>query len=452
MSLLSSERGFFVPSLLRRENTPPEREIYARILHAYRQWNVREGGRIIDFDLTAGPEYHEEVARGFSQQMTPEDRLHMEKVLDDLIGKMVSTQPSSPEHKHYLEFLIARGEASSWFLKRLRNEVNGLPYIEKTNGGTHEETKDSYLGPKRDQLLELADSSEILVNSPDEYLRWGEKKRLSNEETKEHIRQAVRESLRKIERFTGQPVDLEYDIESVKENKYYYAWSRTNWETLEFVLQLNFYKTKIWTPGKAEELANHEVVEHLRRMNDWRSRIKSGKMPDVVGQTIVHGPESVVEEGLALTITHFVPEIYEGLSKEGKFQVDASILRYLVYGNVSLQLNGPNRPKIKDVIDYVHKYIPWEPDSDIRSQIKWRTQDATNQAYLPSYAFGAKLFLDIIDILNDRGRKQLIRDLSERPYTPGQLKRSVLEIGRDKRNVNSNSKKEISQPSAVACA
>ena len=82
MSLLSSERGFFVPSLLRRENTPPEREIYARILHAYRQWNVREGGRIIDFDLTAGPEYHEEVARGFSQQMTPEDRLHMEKVLD----------------------------------------------------------------------------------------------------------------------------------------------------------------------------------------------------------------------------------------------------------------------------------------------------------------------------------------------------------------------------------
>ena len=443
-------RPSFIPPFFRRERELPEWPIYDRTLKAYRAWNVKERGAVIDFDLTAGPDYHEEVARGFRQEVTLEDRLYMEDVLMDLVERLGSTQPSSRESKHILEFLKVRAEASVWFLRRLRGDVEGIPYIEKTNGLMPEEIDDSFLAPKRKTLLYLAKTLEIPIDSPQEYQSWRIAHQLSPEKTEERLSEAVQQSLRAIGKFIERPADLEYSVVPVRVRKYYYAWARTDWKTLKFVLELNF--DQIWTPGKPEELGSHEGGEHLRRMNDWRNQIRRGKMPAVVGQTIVHGPESVVEEGLALTISHFVPDIYHGFSPEGKFQVDASILRHMVYGNVSLRLNSPHRPKIKDIIDYVHTYIPWEPEREIRRQIRWRTQDPMLQAYLPSYAFGAKLFLDIIDILNTRGKKQLLKDLSEAPFTPVQLKRRVIELGRNKRNGNIDSSRQSPWDLAEACS
>lgn len=430
----TERRSSFIPPFLRRERELPEWSIYDRTLKAYRAWNVKERGAIIDFDLTAGPDYHEEVARGFRQEVTPEDRLYMEDVLEGLIGELDSTQPSSRENEHILEFLKVRVQASLWFLRRLRGDIEGIPYIGKTNGLMPEEIDDSFLVPKRENLLYLAKTHGIPIDSPQEYQSWSIAHQLSPEKTEERLDEAVQLSLGAIGRFIERPADLEYSKVPVREKKYYYAWARTDWKTLKFVLELNFDRSKIWMPGKPEELGSHEGGEHLRRMNDWRNQIRRGKMPAVVGQTIVHGPESVVEEGLALTIAHFVPDIYQGFSPEGKFQVDASILRHMVYGNVSLRLNGPHRPKFKDILDYIHEYIPWEPEKEIRRQIRWRTQDPMLQAYLPSYAFGAKLFLDIIDLLSRRGKKQLLKELSEIPFTPVQLKRRVIDLGRDKRD------------------
>ena len=443
-------RPSLIPPFLRRERELPEWPIYDRTLKAYRAWNVKERGAVIDFDLTAGPDYHEEVARGFSQKVTPEDRLYMEDVLMDLVERLGSTQPSSRESKHILEFLKVRAEASVWFLRRLRGDVEGIPYLEKTNGLMPEEIGDGFLAPKRENLSYLAKMLEIPIDSPQEYQSWRIAHQLSPEKTEERLSEAVQSSLRAIGKFIERPADLEYSVVPVRVKKYYYAWARTDWKTLKFVLELNF--DQIWTPGKPEELGSHEGGEHLRRMNDWRNQIRRGKMPAVVGQTIVHGPESVVEEGLALTLAHYVPDIYRGFSEEGKFQADASILRHMVYGNVSLRLNSPHRPKIKDIIDYVHTYIPWEPEREIRRQIRWRTQDPMLQAYLPSYAFGAKLFLDIIDILNTRGKKQLLKDLSEAPFTPVQLKRRVIELGRNKRNGNIDSFQQSPWDLAEACS
>lgn len=446
------ERFSGIPSFFRKEGPSPEQEIYGSTLNAYRAWNVREKGSIIDFDLTAGPDDFEEVSRGFSQDATLEDRSHMVGVLGRLLSRVQVALPMSKENNyHFLKFLEARLEASLWFAMRLRGEeLDGLVYIEKTNGVRPEQTGVNTLLPLRERIFKLAKQEEIPIYEPKAFSSWRKTHRLDPQSTKEKVREAVEKSLVAVSEFTGDDSHLGYEINGVNENKYYYAWARTNYETLVFALDLNFHKTKIWTPGKAEELGSHEGGQHLRRMNDWREQIRKGKMPSVIGQTVVHAPESVVEEGLAVTLPHFVPKIYDQMSPEGKLQVDMSILKCLVYGNVSIMLNGKERPSLKKIVEYVHEYMPWETKNEIERQIKWRTEDETFQAYLPSYGFGVRIFLEIIETLSERGRKQLLRDLSQKPYTPEQLTKRVAELKNGKKNRTEKSNNTLTAPSVAS--
>ena len=439
-------------SFFRKEKGPsPEQELFERTLRAYRAWNVRERGGIIDFDLTAGPDDFEEVTRGFSHEATPEDRSFMVSFLGRLLERIDETLPGSKENQHHLEFIRARAEASLWFAMRLRGEeMDSLVYLEKTNGVRIEPAAEkTLLIPLRNKLFAMAKQNGIPIQKPETYLAWRKEKQQDPNTTRELVAKAIDKSLASISEFIDEPCQFEYEVNAVDEEKYYYAWSRTNYQTQVFTLDLNFNETKIWTPGKAEELGVHEGGEHLRRMHDWRQQIRRGKMPAVIGQTVVHGREAVVEEGLALTIAHLVPKIYQDLSAEGQFQVDASILRHMVYGNVSIMLNrSPKRPPIKRATQYIHKFIPWEPQSEIDLQIEWRTKDPTYQAYLPAYAFGARMFLEIIENLNERGRKQLLKDLSLKPYTPEQLMYRVAELKNGKKNRN-ESQTSVTSPSDI---
>src|SRR3989344_4272402 len=440
MSTGGLERRLSFPPFFRKEKGPsPEQELFERTLKGYRAWNVREKGSIIDFDLTAGPDDFEEVTRGFSHEATPEDRSFMVSFLGRLLERIDETLPGSKENHPHLEFMRARVEASLWFAMRLMGEeMDPLIYLEKTNGVRIEPAVEkTLLIPLRDKLFAMANQNGIPIQDPETYLAWRLEKQKGPNTTWDLVVDAIDKSLVAIGEFIDEPCQLGYEVNQVDEEKYYYAWSRTNYQTQVFTLDLNFNETKIWTPGKSEELGVHEGGEHLRRMNEWRQQIRKGKMPAVIGQTVVHGPEAVVEEGLALTIAHYVPKIYQDLSAEGQFQVDASILRHMVYGNVSIMLNrSPKRPPIKRATQYIHKFIPWEPQSEIDLQIEWRTKDPTYQAYLPAYAFGARMFLEIIENLNERGRKQLLKDLSLKPYTPEQLMNRVAELKNGKKNRN----------------
>src|SRR3990167_1850422 len=143
------ERGLSLPSFLRKEKPGPETELYERILKAYRAWNVREKGSIIDFDLTAGPDDFEEVSKGFSQVVTSEDRSHMVGVIGKLLEAIDDVLPISKDpDRHNMEFLKARLDGSLWLNLRLLGEaLDPMVYLEKTNGERIEQTKDEVLLP-----------------------------------------------------------------------------------------------------------------------------------------------------------------------------------------------------------------------------------------------------------------------------------------------------------------
>jgi hypothetical protein len=204
-------------------------------------------------------------------------------------------------------------------------------------------------------------------------------------------------------------------------------------------LQQNFHegRKKIWTPGQTEELGSHEVAGHFGRMAIRKDLIRRRKLHPFFGLTTVHGPEAAVDEGLAQTLPFFVPRAYEALSTEGKFQVEATILRNLVYGNVHIMANDPQAPSLTQMIKYVQYYIPWETSEQIEEEIRDRTKDPLLQVYRYSYTVGARIFSVIAENLNDRGKKEFLRSIYSRPYTIQQVAELFQRLSADRKNTAS---------------
>lgn len=438
----SRAERWFTPPFLRKEAESPEKEIFDAALSIYRAWNWRTGGAVVDFDLTAGPGDFEKVLTSiWESSPIPLKRSEWSQVisrLEQLLGPLKEARQGHHKDSHHLDFAIARIEASTEFSRRQRGDkLIPFGYMEKTNGVNIEPTQESELEVRSVNLLEFAREAKIPTADEKSMLEWRQENRVdSDRKTAQQLfRMAAQDALVKIGQFLDDPVDLQYKILSVESPKYYYVWARTDYQTQDFVLEQNFHtESKIWTPGKTEELGIHEI-EHLRRMNEWRKQIEAGKIHPFIGLTTVHGPEAAVEEGHAVTLPHLVPGLYESLSPEGKFEVDASILRCLVWGNAHIMLNSEEPPDKNKITEYVRQYMPWESEKEINRQIRWRTRDKLFQAYLYSYAVGTRIFLEIIDTLDEKQRRQLLKDLSEKAYTPAQLVDRVSELmGKNKKS------------------
>lgn len=424
-----------------REAAEAEKKVFDEALGFYRAWHNREsdaGRAIIDFDLTIGAGDYERYSQTLTRKqgnVTKPQREYIVDSLRNLHATIASLQtPNKPSH--FVDFAEEKVQGSFLYAAKLNGaKVDNGMYMATTNGGEISPTDDDILAKRSDNLLELAQKAGIPTQSPEAMLEWKRQNEIADQETVVSLfKLAAADALDQVGRFLGEHVDLQFSVLPVTKDVYFWAWSKTDSKTREFVVELNFNSPKIWTPGKIEELAYHEVAEHLRRMNEWRKRIAAGEMHPFFGATVVHGSEAAVEEGLALTLPHFSPNMYDILSPEGKFQVDSSILRQLVYGNVHLMLNSDIRPTDDRIVEYVHQSVPWEPESEIRQQIKWRTENPEYQAYLLSYAVGARLFLDVISVLPHRARRDLLQELSEKAFTPKQVQKIARELAQPRRS------------------
>ena len=248
------------------------------------------------------------------------------------------------------------------------------------------------------------------------------------------MQRGVEGSLSKVGLFIGEQFTFYFDITSVNEDAYYYAWAHTNRRSGRFEILQNFSKRrrKVWTRGKAQELSWHEGAAHLGRMAKRKSLISTGELHEYFGLTSVIGGEPIVDEGIGLTIPYYVPN--PNLSKEGKFQVDSSILKHMVYANVHLMANSPEVYKVRDVVDYIQDFLPWESKEDIMKQISDRTENPLLQAYLYAYGIGAKRHLEYAEKLSPTGKRLFLQSIYTRPYTPHQEQQLVEKLLEDPKN------------------
>ncbi len=425
-------------SFRRKETPPPEQLVFDNALDLYRAWNLKEVGAIIDFDLTAGPSSFE---RRFAKltnpkRLTKQDLLLIAAQLKELDDELKATTPKNHENQHLLDFARERVEASYYYVRRRRGDrIDPVEYLEKTTGEEIIPISDKELSDMGSSLRIMAATAGIPVSSPEAMNEWKLQNSLDEQTAKFLLQHAAGDFLNRIGR--TDEVNLQYTIQTIYSPEYFWAWAKTDPRNQEFVLLMNFNTgTKIWTPGKTDELALHEVGEHLRRMSKLRELIRDGKLHPFFGATVVHGPESTIEEGLALTIAHLVPGAFEALTDEGKFRVNESILRHMVYANVHINLHSPQKPTRDDIVNTIHEFIPWEPEDEIDRQIDWRTQNPELQAYLLTYGLGAKRFMRYAKDLNSRGKETLLSELSKTPFTPKQLDKKVEEIENDRKNVH----------------
>ena len=402
-----------------------EDELYDTALDVYRIWHAVLGRHrdIIDFDLREGPESGESLAsKMIIGSPNPKERSMHVTVLGRLLEQFKKHTPRNPERSHNWQFGNAQVEASYWYAKKQAGyKIDTFEFIEMTQTFEPEFFPESLLETLSERLLTHA--SELTGSSdPAAMEKWREANSLSRDGATDLFRDKVAIASRRIQNFTGLYSDSDFKVESVDENEYWWVWANTD-ERGRFLLRQNFSqeRNKIWTAGKAEELGWHEAY-HKERMARRRELIRRGKLHPFFGLTTVHGPEAAVDEGLGQTLVYFVPGAYDSLSPEGKVRVDESILRSMVYGNVHLRVNDPRENLSSgQVARYVRGYIPWEPKKIIEEEVKDRTTDPLLQTYRYAYALGVRMMLSYAANLNDRGKREFLKNIFERPYTLPQV-------------------------------
>lgn len=445
--------GFFGFSSRKEKAPTREEEIYFQASALYRAWHLAEGRNrdIIDFDLQEEDQrirqerqISEEVLAGRPNRAT---RNAIVTVLNAQLERFTRHQPVQSE-KHNWDFATQQTKASLWFAKRLRGDtLDPFEYIENTTGLKPEYIPEQTLKDQKDTTLELLKALGVVEPSEATMLGLRQDLQINPEKAQEELITYTEQAIREIKSFLREDFKVDCDFEAVNLNEYYWVWIASRKGSSGFTLRQNFGGGKIWTPGKALEMGWHEGGQHASRMAKRQEQIRNDKLNDFFGLTTVHGPEAVVEEGLAQTLTYFIPGAYETLTPEGKFQVNATILRNMAYSNAHLMVNSPNGYDINDVIEYIREFVPWEARSDIEQQVEWRTKRPLHQVYLWTYGIGAMRHLEYARQLSDQGKRAYLQNIFPKPYTPSQeqdLVDSLLQRPENTRFTNRNNPPPIS--------
>lgn len=442
------ERRIVPQGLFRREKERtelPENDFYDQAKAIQRAWYVIQGGprNVIDFDLTGGNHlerilYDLLKNKPFKYQMT-----HIIDKLEETLESGSEIDPSSVKDPHLLEAGIGQTSAMVWFAKRLRgDDLNKFEYIEKTMQVPLEDASKEIVNDQIDTVQQLANELGADL-SESGFQKWKKIHEVDPDTAERQLFVAGHNMDRDKSVFIGEKEKtLPVTISPVHEPAYFYAWSDTNKKTGGFEVRQNFgtnERPKIWTPGKSEELGPHEFTQHCGRMLKRKEQIETRKLHPFFGQTTTHGPEQTVEEGLAMTITFFVPRAYEKLSTEGKMQIHMTLLKHLELGNAQLRLLKDPSAGIRNVAKQVKSVLTWETFDEIVNYLEERTNNPLLETYMRGYSEGAKRHIIYSKILSPRGSQQYLRAIDEKPYTAKQEAQLIDNIASgDKKNVQAD--------------
>ena len=421
---------------------PPDLALYHEASSILKVWYVIQGNArdVIDFDL-AGITSSKEVMI-LTQALRNEPYKYQKTVIIDALTELhdAALDLSVPEKdRHNLDFACAQINASLWYARKLRgDDLDNLDYIRNSQGVEEpKEVSPEIIDYQIGQVEKARSEAGITTDTIVDFQDWRKIHEIDQEEAQKELTDAITSAFEKRSKFLGYKGAPPFGVKPVYVNAYYYVWIDTDKKTGSFTMQQNFgdiERPKVWTSGKTEELGWHEGGQHLSRMAR-RQQLIGRELPAFFGLTTVHGPEQIIEEGLGQTITLLVPGAYDSLSPEGKFHVQNTILRSLVYGNAHLRINTDPDFSKGDFIKYVTKHLPWEPIDEIEEQIIERTKNPLKQAYLWAYAEGAKVFLVLNNILSGRGAKTLLKELDSKPFISSQLLSLANRLMKDRKNV-----------------
>lgn len=407
-------------------------------VHYLRYWDTVEGRKreVTDFDL-APPEREgaiQYIRDGIDNPPTKRERTRILNGLQDFHERLsVVKIPRNTREAQQLEFLRAKVKANIAHAQRkLGTPLDGLTYIAETMGIEPEMFGDSDL----DAQLEVAKT--IFESMGYEYSKEGieryrSERSVSDDKVAARLKDNSAKQIQALSNFIDIKIEPKYEIVIVKEDKYWLNWADGNREGFKLKTNIHRRHKGKWTEGKTQEMPSHEIAVHFGQMSAWLDEIRKGNLHPALGLTSVHDPEQVAQEGLAQTLPYFVPEIRSQFSNEAEFELEITGLRSMVYNNVHYIVNS-SEYSVDQIIDYVRKYLPAESDEEVKKQIKDRTENPVNQAYLYAYGIGFVNHRRYAHALSIQGRKEFLRFLFSQPTTPAQEERFLNSLLTESRN------------------
>jgi len=375
------------------------------LLQIFYDWDRIEKGKIIDFDLIGRK-------KDFPQKYST--RQEVRKVLQQSIKLF---EGDSSEER----FIRAKIGASIAYLDAL--EGKNIPfrrYIETTMGITPRIFPTRYI-----------DAWQAKVHAAYRSLGYEYTKKGLEVFIRENTlgKDIIRSSFIKFRdtwlstflEWQGIRANIDYEIKFVDEDVYWMNWISTNVDG-KIVLRYNIHKRHTWLRGVTEYLVLHEICGHLVQMISWKEKIRRGEMNPFVGLTSTFTQEQFLGEGIAQTISDFIP--YQPLSEYGKRALLADQFYWMVMNNLHVMANAGTSKN--EMFLFVNKYLPRYSMDKLVRDVKEKTKDPLMRTYQYIYGISLYYFSSFASTMNSMEKRKFVKSIYSQVTPPRDLIRHYL--------------------------
>ncbi|MBU0898321.1 MAG: hypothetical protein KKB03_01130 [Nanoarchaeota archaeon] len=381
------------------------------IIKTYRGWDKLEKQNdidIIDFDLIPPIEGEKFESR--------------EEVLEKLRYLHSEIKPENNQE----EFIKAKVNASTYFLRALMGEeIPYYEYVENITGVRPQIIPEQDI-QKQKQVMEALLREVGYKPDTESFEQFSSRIRVSKEEARQQVKSCEETIIPIVLESLGfNDLEFPHEVRFVEERDYWTGWTSTTPEG-SFLLRYNFHPIHTWYRGDMENRTLHEVGGHFVQAANLKKGISRGEINPVIGVTTVQEPHTFAGEGIADTISCFLPEVEQALSLYGLLAREQRATRDYLQNNAHIWVNeGRN---LDELVEYICDNHPFSTEERTRMNLEnWKT-NPSRKAYHYIYGISIYLHRQFQERLSPDKQKEYLRHAMSGYETPRQLMEFVDQL------------------------
>lgn len=264
-------------------------------------------------------------------------------------------------------------------------------YLEETMGLDCDSVVAPSLVPEQDIDNQHAKVEEVFSRLGFDYTRYGWEKfvaenSLSGQAMVTQFQEFAEDLAPVMRQAIGLDLKPNYELEKVEEPAYWVCW--VSGDSNGYTMEINTHERAVarsyrGVPGR---LITHELLTHLFQIESIKRNIESDVINPGYGITTVPGAEQPPFEGLANTITLFIPELRSRMTDYERFSVEQVLLEDMVFRNLHILANR-NPGRMHEYFTDVTDRLPNSGNLDRERILSERTTDPSLRAYLLAYGY-----------------------------------------------------------------
>jgi hypothetical protein len=398
------------------------RDLDRRLVALYRAWDHLERGRfrnaIIDFDLAES------------------DEIPLLESRDAVLNELNALQRAAASvESQTLDLVRARLQASITYLHALRNDavIPFREYVANTMGVEPSLIPETQILQSKSRLAALLRQYPGVRGgipfSPEGFdLFRHEFQTQTGDNLKRQFEYFAEKWLPRLCRRIKAHLDpSSILVEFANEDAYWKNWISGNIaEGLPITVRINTHERHLWYQGAVEILVLHEYCGHAVQMALWQEDIRRDRISNFFGVLTVHFPDQFLLEGLAESVSYFLPDDRKRLERRSEIVRELHGHSLIVLNNVHILANNNG---LRAARLYAKKHLPFVTDDTIERELRDRTSHPLFRSYQYVYAPAKEAFVTALRGLTPRQLWSLTGYLYQTPMTPSQVRKTLARYG-----------------------